>query len=485
MITAGFLIIIITVFASLVIWWYLIFYKYKNQLKMFPTPLQVPLLGISYKMRNTVDIYNTMETLVKNFGKNVFAMIGPIPMLVTTDPKVFSAILGSPKHINKPFMFTTALNQVVGNSLLVVNGDEWRRQRRLLNPSLNYKNVMQDNNIFNKHSNGLINKLKEEINNESTDVVHILENFTIEQTLETILGETGAEFDKEKIAECMKLLTQIVLEKMFFPLTYFRITQIFTKVYWEERNAIKITHNILKEFLRRKQKEDCDLKIKGDPRYIDILLGDKNNREVDVIKQLMLATTAASDTIASSLSFILHHLAKSPEIQQKAYEEVHSILGGDIHQTITNQQVAQMKYLDLVIKESLRLSPAIPMYTRILEEDVTYEETTLPKGLTVFMIPFMMHIDPELYPDPEKFIPERFLPENLNPNRYSYAPFNHGVRNCIGKLYAKVSMKIALAKLLLNYEFVDVHHKLFLSVEVTLTSKSGVRVGIRKRNHMK
>ncbi|XP_071057054.1 cytochrome P450 4V2-like [Onthophagus taurus] len=485
MITAGFLIIIITVFASLVIWWYLIFYKYKNQLKMFPYPLQVPLLGITYKMRNTVDIYKTVEALVKTYGKNVFAMIGPIPMLVTADPKIFSIILGSPKHINKPLVLTTIINRAVENSLIIAKGDEWRRQRKLLNPSLNYKSVMQNNKLFNKHSDGLINKLKEEINNESTDVVHILEDFMFELSLETILGETGTECDKIKTAKCIKLLGQIVVRKLFSPLTYFTITEIFTKVYWEERNAIKMTHIILKEFIRRKQKEQRDLKIEGCPTYIDILLGDKNNREEDVIKQLILVIPAAFDTTTSSLSFTLYHLAKSPEIQQKAYEEVHSILGEDIHQTITNQQVAQMKYLDLVIKESLRLSPAVPAYTRTLEEDVIYEETTLPKGLMVLMIPFMMHIDPELYPDPEKFIPERFLPENLNPNRYSYAPFNLGVRNCIGKLYAMVSMKIALAKLLLNYEFVDVHHQLCLSVEVTLQSKTGIRVGIRKRNHMK
>nr|XP_022910436.1 probable cytochrome P450 4d20 [Onthophagus taurus] len=169
---------------------------------------------------------------------------------------------------------------------------------------------------------------------------------------------------------------------------------------------------------------------------------------------------------------------------QKAFEEVHSILGEDIHQTITNQQIMQMKYLDLVIKESMRLNTTAPVFLRTLEEDVPYEKTTLPKGLMVFMIPFMMHVDLELYPDPEKFIPERFLPENLSPNRYSYAPFNLGVRNCIGKLYAMVSMKIALAKMLLNYEFVDVHHQLCLSVEVTLQSKTGIRVGIRKRNYV-
>lgn len=92
-----------------------------------------------------------------------------------------------------------------------------------------------------------------------------------------------------------------------------------------------------------------------------------------------------------------------------------------------------MKYIDLVIQESMRLTTTVPVFGRTLNEDVDYEGNILPKGLTVFMVPFVMHNHPDLYPEPENFIPERFLPENLNPNRYSYTPFNAGIRNCIGK----------------------------------------------------
>ncbi|XP_071057035.1 probable cytochrome P450 313a4 [Onthophagus taurus] len=451
---------------------------------MFPTPTQLPLLGITYKARNTVGIYNALQSYIKEMGKNIFAMMGPFPTLITSDPKIFSAVLGSSKRINKPFVFSVAFNMMAPNSLIVVNGDEWRRQRKLLNPSLDYKNVMDNNKIFNKHSENLINKLKEEINNESVEVRHILEDFTLEQSVETLLGDTEFEFDKKVIGKCINSLMNIAAKKCISPLSYFSITQIFTKIYWQERNLLKIVHKSLKKFIEKTRKEfNSGVKIERRPIYIDILMS-TNFTDAFIEDQITVGIGAAVDTTAVTLSFILYHLAKFPEIQQKAFEEVHSILGEDIHQTITNQQVMQMKYLDLVIKESMRLNTTVPAFLRTLEEDVPYEKTTLPKGLMVIMIPFMMHVDPELYPNPEKFIPERFLPENLNPNRYSYAPFNLGVRNCIGKLYAMVSMKIALAKMLLNYEFVDVHHQLCLSVELTLRSKTGIRVGIRKRNYV-
>ncbi|XP_071057010.1 cytochrome P450 4d10-like [Onthophagus taurus] len=451
---------------------------------MFPTPTQLPLLGITYKMRNTVGIYNALQSYIKEMGRNIFAMMGPFPTLLTSDPKIFSVVLGSSKHINKPFVFSAAFSKMAPNSLAIVNGDEWRRQRKLLNPSLDYKNVMDNNKIFNKHSENLINKLKVEINNESVEVGHILEDFTFEQSFETLFGDTEFELDKMVMGKCIKLLMNIGAKKVVSPLSYFPIIQIFTKIYWLERNTLKIFHKIVKELIEKKRKEfNSGVKIERRPIYIDILFS-TNCTDEFIEDQVTVGIGVAVDTTTVTLSFMLYHLAKFPEIQQKAFEEVHSILGEDIHQTITNQQIMQMKYLDLVIKESMRLNTTAPVFLRTLEEDVPFEKTTLPKGLMAFMIPFMMHVDPELYPDPEKFIPERFLPENLNPNRYSYAPFNLGVRNCIGKLYAMVSMKIALAKMLLNYEFVDVHHKLCLSVEVTLQSKTGIRVGIRKRNYV-
>nr|XP_022911180.1 cytochrome P450 4d2-like [Onthophagus taurus] len=475
---------IIVAIISLPLWWYYTYYSYRNHLKIFPSTPQFPILGITYRVRNNVDIYYVFKAQVEKMGKSFFTMVGPIPALCTTDPKIFSLILSSPKHINKPFLFSATLNNVVGNSVLVVNGDEWRRQRKLLNPTLDYKNILDNNKLFNKHADGLIDKLKDEIDNESTEVVHILEDFTFDQTVETILGETGPEIDKRKTARCIKTLMKISLKKMFLPLTYFTLTERLTRIYWKEREQLKILHDSLRGSIERKRKEyNNNLNTEKRPTYMDILLGDKNNKETDILRQLTMVFTAAFDASAVSMSYMIYYLAKYPEIQQKAYEEVHSILGEDIHQTITNQQMLGMKYLDLVMKESMRLGPAIPLFTRTLEEDVIHEDTTLPKGLMILMIPFMMHLDPELYPEPEKFIPERFLLENLNSNRYSYTPFNAGIRNCMGQLYAMTSMKIALAKLLLNYEFVDVQHKICYTVEITLQSKTGVRVGIRKRNH--
>nr|XP_022908074.1 cytochrome P450 4V2-like isoform X1 [Onthophagus taurus] len=482
------IVVTIVAFLSLTVWWYFIFFKYKRYLKHFCViPTQFPPLGMTSAVRNTVDLYNKMESYGKAGAKNVFVMIGPIPSLCTSDPKLISIILKSAKHIDKPYLFQFALKRFLENSLLIVNGDEWRQQRKLLNPALDYANVIGNITIINESSDDLVKELKEETNNESTDVSHIMDDWMLKLTFESLLGDSGTEYIKKETQETIKLLMKFTIQKIISPLTYFTATYIFTRMYWQERKALKTLKCRLREIIKRKKDEfHSGLASNRKPIFIDILMKlmvTNNITEEFIANQINLMISAAFDTTATTLAFLLYNLSRFPEVQQKAFEEVYSILGEDIDQSITNQQVNEMKYLDLVIQESMRLTTTVPVFGRTLNEDVDYEGNILPKGLTVFMVPFVMHNHPDLYPEPENFIPERFLPENLNPNRYSYTPFNAGIRNCIGKKFAILSLKIALSKLLLNYEFVNVHHKLCFSIEMMLRSKTGIRVGIRKRNY--
>lgn len=122
-------------------------------------------------------------------------------------------------------------------------------------------------------------------------------------------------------------------------------------------------------------------------------------------------------------------------LQQKVYEEIAEIFGNSTRSP-TYEDLQDFRYLDLCLKESLRLYPSVPLISRISSKDITtFTGYTIPKDTIVHIHIYDLHHDSDIYPDPEKFDPERFLPENsAKRHPFAYLPFSGGPRNCIGNI---------------------------------------------------
>lgn len=122
-------------------------------------------------------------------------------------------------------------------------------------------------------------------------------------------------------------------------------------------------------------------------------------------------------------------------MQDKIYQEIIEILG-DGNAQPAYSDLMQMRYLEMCIKESMRLYPSVPIIGRVASKDVHMPSGyTIPKGANIHVHIYDLHRNSDVYPDPEKFDPERFLPENTSTRHpFSYLPFSGGPRNCIGKL---------------------------------------------------
>jgi cytochrome P450 family 4 len=147
-------------------------------------------------------------------------------------------------------------------------------------------------------------------------------------------------------------------------------------------------------------------------------------------------------------------LSQHPDVQQKAYDEIISILGSKGHNVaLTHSNLQDMKYLEMAIKETLRLHPSVPVIGRNLTEDTEIGGVMVPKGIDIGIQIFAIHRNPEVFPNPGHFDPERFCEGyELRKNPYEYIPFSAGPRNCIGNAVT-FNFHSRLFKIFTNFRF--------------------------------
>ncbi|XP_044740005.1 probable cytochrome P450 313a4 [Chrysoperla carnea] len=187
---------------------------------------------------------------------------------------------------------------------------------------------------------------------------------------------------------------------------------------------------------------------------MDFTKNNSNFTEEQLRNETNLMIFAGYETTAISLSYVLLHLAVYKDIQTKLYNEILEVVGDINVDSINVDDLPRLKYMDMVLKESMRIISTIPVISREASKDIKIGNYTIPKGTNILIPIFTIHRNPEYWENPLKFDPERFTAENIkNRHPYVYIPFGAGPRNCIGGRYAWIFMKTTLVALLSRYEF--------------------------------
>ncbi|GFS55307.1 cytochrome P450 3A21 [Trichonephila inaurata madagascariensis] len=174
----------------------------------------------------------------------------------------------------------------------------------------------------------------------------------------------------------------------------------------------------------------------------------------ELVGQCVIFFLAGYDTTASTLSFASYLLALNPGIQDKLYNELREVLQKHKGE-LTYEALQDMKYLDNVISETLRLYPPATRLERLAETNCKLGDSgiTIPKGMIISIPNYALHQDPKLFPNPDKFDPDRFTAEErAKRDPYAYLPFGAGPRNCVGMRFALMEIKICLAYAVANFE---------------------------------
>ncbi|KAF8787803.1 cytochrome P450 3A31-like [Argiope bruennichi] len=183
-------------------------------------------------------------------------------------------------------------------------------------------------------------------------------------------------------------------------------------------------------------------------------VSNKNLTLDELVGQCVIFFLAGYDTTASTLSYASYLLALHPEIQAQLYDELRDVLQ-KTNGELTYEALQEMKYLDNVISESMRIYPAVTRLERMTVADCKLGDTgvTVPKDMIVTIPIYALQRDPKLFPDPEKFDPNRFTPEErAKRDPYAFMPFGAGPRNCVGMRFALMEVKVCLAYVIANFK---------------------------------
>lgn len=229
------------------------------------------------------------------------------------------------------------------------------------------------------------------------------------------------------------------------------------------------------KFFKKLIKETIELRKKNNvvrPDMLQLLINAMTNNEKeknvsldDIVGQAFIFFLAGFETSSSFMSFLILELAAHPEVQEKLYQEI-SEKFNDESVEIRYENLTELKYLDMVMNETLRLHPPAGLTNRrctksiylpkpMMQDDSNFCERCLVEEGTIVIIPiFGLHRDPLYYPDPEKFDPERFNDDNKGDIKpYTFLPFGQGPRQCIGNRFALMESKIILIHMIQRFVF--------------------------------
>ncbi|KAF5290750.1 hypothetical protein FQR65_LT11531 [Abscondita terminalis] len=385
------------------------------------------------------DLYNEFEDAT---CVGMYAMTKPI--LIVKDPELIKSIMIKDFNVfsNRSFFNDETIDPVMSNSLLGIKTPHWKELRKKLSPVFSSGKIKMMMPLMLECGKSLEEYITSMLN-KNLETKEVAAKYTTDVITSCAFGLNANSFAENNefrhyakmlfttsVLQSLKALSYLfapIFVKIFkYPFIEKEPTDFFRKVFNETmrtREASKIKRNDLVDILNEiKNAENNTDSFKFD--------GDR------IFAQALIFFGAGYETSSSTIAFTLHELSINSEIQQKLRNEILEVI--EKHGELTYEAVQDMKYLDMVISETLRKYPLTPILNREAVRDYKFESTGLviEKGTTVLITQQGLHWDPKYFPEPEKYDPERFSDNNKSsiPN-YVYLPFGDGPRNCIGKKF--------------------------------------------------
>jgi cytochrome P450 len=372
------------------------------------------------------DRYGDMFTIRVAYEGTWVMLADPeaIKQVFTGDPRIFHA--GEGNEILAPLLGR--------NSLLVLDEKRHMSQRKLLLPPF-HGSRMQG------YGKTMAEIAEREIESWPTGAPYKLrprmQALTLEIILRTVFGVGAAEVGKlAELREALREFLDLTTNPRFLaPLLIVGPKRIRGVAAFRKRIE-RVDELIYREIAERRRADD----VAERDDVLSLLVGAHHEdgspmSDEEIRDELLTLLVAGHETTATSLAWAVERLVRHPEKLERLRAEVAE---------------GREEYLTATIQETLRLRPVISIVLRRLTEPVEIGGYELPAGVSVAPCVYLVHRNPEIYPEPERFLPERFL--ETPPGTYTWIPFGGGVRRCLGASFAQFEMAVVLKELVKRHQ---------------------------------
>ena len=410
------------------------------------------------------------------YGDVVRVHLAHVPVYLLVHPRDIETVL-----VANAVKFTKsedyrALARVLGRGLLTSEGDLWKRQRGLIQPAFHRQNILGYAEVMTRAAGRILGSWEEKSpRNIHEDMMRV--------TLE-IVGQClyGAEVTNaaERVGHAMEVVTgRFIVNASLAMLFRFDIPVRFAIQEWR---AIRELNEIIGSIIRKRRSSE-------EPRedLLDMLLrardADGNPMsDAQLRDEVMTLFLAGHETTAIAISWACYLVAQNPDIEAKLAEELQEVLGGRVP---TPEDLPRLRYTEMVIKETMRLYPAVWGIGRRAMENCELGGYRVPAGSNIFILQWRTQRDPRFFADPERFDPERWREDPVRSGkipRFAYFPFGGGPRVCVGASFAMMEATLLLAMIQQRFHLEIVEgHPIELFASVTLRPKYGIRVIPQRR----
>ncbi|CAN1291303.1 Cytochrome P450 71A1 [Linum perenne] len=386
--------------------------------------------------------YRSLRTLSFKYGPLMLVKLGSIPYVIVSSADIITDIIFSSY------------------------GEYWRQMKRIcMVEVLSQRRVNQFRYIREQeveHLIGVLKNLSQE--GSSIDLSDAISTFTNTVISRAAFGKTYQQINL--LRRAVDILGEFCFNDSFPYLGWVDVLNGFDskvkRVSKEVSDFLDMVIDDHKLAMEMGDGDHDDDKFSERHDIVDILLRVQKERELEFhftdenIKATLLDMFAGgTDTIATTVEWVISELMKHPSIMKRAQEEVRRVVVGSCKSKIEEADISEMKYLKCIIKETLRLHAPAPVSLRKTSAAVKLKGYDIPQGMMVMINLWAIMRDPEVWDTPEEFVPDRFLNDHVDFKGQTgkFVPFGAGRRLCPGMNLALVEVELVAANLLYWFDW--------------------------------